>query len=92
MAESGDGGKTFGPRRLVSSDAGAGTPVVLEDLHTCLFATTGNSISVGGGQTARTIENATLPAATASAGKIVAAFVREEGGKRAVWLAAMPAG
>ena len=91
-SESTDGGKTFGPRVLVSSTAGAGTPVLLADSKACLFATEDNAIKMIGTTTAHsnTIENAVLPAATKSGGKIIAVFVRPNGDKRSVWMAALP--
>lgn len=88
-AESADDGRTFGPRRLVSFEAAAGTPVAFPNLHACVFAAKENAITIAG---AGTIENATLPAATAAGGRIVTAFVRDENGKRSVWVASVPAG
>ncbi len=89
-ADSSDGGKTFGPRRLVSSSAAAGTPVGFGDMNACLYATVENEVAISGGNgLSERIEDASLPAATVSDGRVVTAFVRPDGDKRSVWVAAV---
>ncbi|MGD9589076.1 MAG: sialidase family protein [Pyrinomonadaceae bacterium] len=90
-AESADGGRSFGPRRLVSFDAGAGTPIAFAGSQACMFTTNDSEIVVAGESgTAGRIPNAALPAAASDGGRIITAFVRPEGKERSVWLAVLP--
>lgn len=94
-ASSSDGGKTFGPRRMVSSgEATAGTPVAFNGTGKCLFGADGDKLRLT--DTAHTspvpvetMENASLAAATAVDGKVFAAFVRRSDDSRSVWLSAI---
>ena len=91
-AESRDGGKTFGPRRLVSAEAVSGMPV-LPGNGVSVFVAKENSVMVrlgpvsgtGDGRT-QVIRDASLPAAVLVEGKPVVAFVRTEGEERSVLL------
>lgn len=91
-AESRDGGKTFGPRRLVSPEAVSGMPVLLGD-GSQVFAAKENSVIVRKGPSSGTadgrtpvIRDASLPAAVLVGVKPVVAFVRTEGERRSVLL------
>lgn len=93
-AESRDGGRTFGPRRLVSPEAVSGMPV-LPGNGVSVFAAKENSVIVrsgpvsGTGDGTQVIRDASLPAAVLVEGKPIVAFVRTEGEKRSVLLSAL---
>jgi hypothetical protein len=94
-ADSRDGGRTFGPRRLVSAEAVSGMPV-LPGNGFSVFAAKENSVIVRSGPVSGTadgrtqvIRDASLPAAVLAEGKPVVAFVRTEGEKRSVLLSAL---
>lgn len=86
-ADSLDKGKSFGPRRLISSQAAAGTPIRFGSMNACVYATGDNDVVISDIRNRNeNIEDATVPAAAFSNGSIVTAFVRHEGNKRAVWM------
>jgi len=91
-AVSKDGGRTFEPRSLVSSDAVGGTPVLLsgrEGFRT-VFAVNDQKVVVNyadGNAAAKDISNALLPTAAMSGETVTALFVRREGDRRSIWLA-----
>jgi hypothetical protein len=95
-AESRDGGKTFGPRGLLSNGGVSGTPLLFGDAGNafCIFAARENGVTVRTGPLSGTgsgvtlsIPDAGLPAAAVRDGKPYVAFVRTDGEKRSVWLA-----
>jgi hypothetical protein len=88
-ARSTDGGKSFGPRRLVSSAAAAGTPVVgpsfivFNSLDGTIKAQPINSPS--GASRPIDISDAAAPAAVVLKDRAVVAFVRTKGDSASVW-------
>jgi len=91
-ARSSDGGRTFGPRKLVDAQAVSGTPVLIKNGKgaACVLTENGEQIALipvdGAADSPRKFVNATLPAAAASGDNIVIAFVKTEGNGRSVWL------
>lgn len=90
-----DGGKTFPPRTLVSSEAASGTPLLLRSGSggaTAIFAGTGDRILFAAEFDSprrgieRKLPDAGLPASTVSNGKIVTAFIRNADEKNSVWI------
>ncbi len=99
LCSSRDGGKTFGPRSLISADAMSGTPKVDSgngDQLFMVFPLPGDEIVAGAWDTVTsrlvnkdTITQASLPTAAVGVnGKLVTAFLRGKGDKRSVMLAA----
>ena len=83
-AESTDGGKTFSPRTLVSSEGMAGTPWIGRD--TQIFQTGEGKLAVRtAGQPDRTIEGE-VPAVTIADGKPLIAFLKKTNDERSVWI------
>jgi hypothetical protein len=95
-SESTDGGKTFSQRRLLSSEAVSGTPVLLggpPGKPACIFAARENRVvtNIAGGQVSSSaIPDATLPAAIRSGQVLQIAFVRSAGERRSVFLTRLP--
>lgn len=95
-AESKDGGKTFGPRAQISGETVTGTSTILGETDgssRIVFSEAGNRITVGsaGGaknefKSSASIDKAQLPAAAFAGENLFVAFVREEAGKRSVWI------
>ncbi|MBP7416848.1 MAG: sialidase family protein [Pyrinomonadaceae bacterium] len=95
FARSADGGKTFGPRLLVSNEATSGTPVLLEQgsKAVAVFADVSGGLLTAKWEgdpatkiSQSKIPDANLPASVISNGKVITAFVRNSDGKNAVWI------
>jgi hypothetical protein len=88
-ARSSDGGQTFGPRNLLSNEAVSGMPALLDDQRQQYFIFAANKtveIKDANSASVDKIENAELPAAAVSGGKLYVAFVRKKGDARGVCL------
>ena len=91
-AGSSDGGKTFSQRNLISNEAVSGMPALLADQGRQYFIFAANKtveIKDANSASVRKIENAELPSAAISNGKLFVAFVRRDGDKRSVQIAVL---
>ncbi|HRI04421.1 MAG TPA: sialidase family protein [Pyrinomonadaceae bacterium] len=95
FARSADGGKTFGPRLLVSNEATSGTPVLVQQgaKAVAVFADVSGGLLTAkweGDPASKTSQtktaDANLPASVSLKGKIFTAFVRNSGGKNSIWV------
>lgn len=92
-AESKDGGRSFGPRSLISSEAMSGLPVLLRvenDAAIYVFGASDSRVSLASSDQPLVDEvpEGSAPAAVLSGGKVITAFVRRNGNARSVRLAA----
>lgn len=89
FSESKDGGKTFAARKAVFENLVSGTANLFADdsgkLHT-VFESDGKSYFSDLQNNAKEIGEGANPSAIFANGKIYAAFVKKEDGKRSVWL------
>ena len=92
-AISSDGGRSFAPRKLVSSEARSGTPALVRNANgtSLVFAEKGEKVSIvpasaGSDTSQKELADAELFAATAGDQGVVIAFVKTEGNSRTVWL------
>jgi hypothetical protein len=95
FAPSMDGGKTFGPRKLLNDDMIGGTPVLLrpQEMATAVFTDSDGKITKStwqeanpGELTTSAIAEGSVPCSAYCNGKLLTAFTQNTAGKSEVWL------
>ena len=92
-AESKDGGRSFGPRSQVSSEAMSGLPVLLSVENNAaiyVFGAPDGRVALASSDQplVADVPDGSAPAAALSSGKVITAFVRQNGNARSVRLVA----
>ncbi|MGH9946304.1 MAG: sialidase family protein [Pyrinomonadaceae bacterium] len=84
LAESADGAKTFGPRKLISGEGSAGSPWIGPNEY--IFSVSGGKTSIRSNGKPDAAIDGELPAVALKNGKPLMTVVRTNGDERSIWL------